>query len=60
LAVDLLDPSRAMPAIPPLHVAAGGLTVYLHLEEVVSERASFERDVLVRWAFRGGRRRERR
>jgi hypothetical protein len=34
--------------------------VYLHLEEVVNERASYEQDVLVPWAFRQGRRYERR
>jgi hypothetical protein len=34
--------------------------VYMRLEEIVNERASFEQDVLVRWAFRQGRRYERR
>jgi hypothetical protein len=34
--------------------------VYLRLEEIVNERASFEQDVLVRWAFRQGRQCERR
>jgi len=31
--------------------------VYLHLEGAVNERASYEEDVLVRWAFRQGPRR---
>jgi hypothetical protein len=34
--------------------------VYLHLEEIVNERSSYEEDMLVRWAFRQGRRYERR
>lgn len=34
--------------------------VYLHLEDAVNERASDEQDLLVRWAFRQGRRYERR
>jgi hypothetical protein len=34
--------------------------VYLHLEDAVNERASDEQDALVRWAFRQGRRYERR
>ena len=34
--------------------------VYLHLEEAVNERASYEEDMLVRWAFEQGCRFERR
>jgi hypothetical protein len=34
--------------------------IYLALEEIVNERASYEEDMLVRWAFRQGRRFERR
>jgi hypothetical protein len=34
--------------------------VYLHLEEAVNDRAMFEEDLLVRWAFGQGRRYERR
>jgi len=37
-------------------VNAKAWNVYLRLEEIVNERASFEQDVLVRWAFREGRR----
>jgi hypothetical protein len=34
--------------------------VYLRLEEIVNERTISEQDMLVRWAFRQGRRYERR
>jgi hypothetical protein len=30
--------------------------LYLHLEEVVNDRAIVEQDVLIRWAFESGRR----
>jgi hypothetical protein len=41
-------------------VARDAWNVYLHLEDAVNERSSDEQDRLVRWAFRQGRRYERR
>ncbi len=34
--------------------------IFLHLEEAVNDRSIVEQDILVRWAFRQGRRYERR
>jgi hypothetical protein len=37
-------------------VSHGAWMVFLRLDGVMNERTSFEQDVLVRWAFRQGRR----
>jgi hypothetical protein len=39
-------------------VSPAAWKLYLHIEEAVNDRASYEEDLLVRWAFAEGRRYE--
>jgi hypothetical protein len=38
-------------------VSPAAWMIYLRIEEAVNDRASYEEDLLVRWAFRQGRKR---